>query len=106
MDSYKYANNYDYNKAVFLMSEFDFLDNGFFMLKKDSKFSSPLASAFYSEYDSIETLNTTLKENIDKIQCVVSNQIIENSISFGEAQNPKLLEHADGINTLEFLKKL
>jgi hypothetical protein len=25
----KYANNYDYNKAVFLMSNFKLLDNGF-----------------------------------------------------------------------------
>ena len=29
----KYANNYDYNKAVYLMSEYQFLDNGFFLLK-------------------------------------------------------------------------
>ena len=106
MESFKYVNNYDYNKAVFLMSEFDFLDNGFFMLKNDSKFSSPLATAFYSEYDSIKALNATLKENIEKIQCVVSNQIIKNSISFGETQNPKLFEYADGINTLEFLNNL
>ena len=106
MESFKYVNNYYYNKAVFLMSEFDFLDNGFFMLKNDSKFSSPLATAFYSEYDSIKALNATLKENIEKIQCVVSNQIIKNSISFGETQNPKLFEYADGINTLEFLNNL
>ena len=39
----KYANNYDYNKAVFLMSEHDFLDNGFFMiLKNDPAFSAPI----------------------------------------------------------------
>lgn len=30
----KYANNYDYNKAVYLMSEFDFLENGFFYVKR------------------------------------------------------------------------
>ena len=33
----KYANNYDYNKAVYLMSEFDMLENGFLMVKEDSK---------------------------------------------------------------------
>ena len=32
----KYANNYDYNKAVYLMSEFDFSENGFFMLREDN----------------------------------------------------------------------
>ena len=106
MESAKYANNYDYNKAVFLMSEFDFKDNGFFMLKNDSRLSSPLTSAFYSEYDSIEALNETIRDHIDEIQCVVSNQIIKKSISFGEAQNPKIYEYADGINTLDFLEKL
>ncbi len=102
----KYSNNYDYNKAVFLMSEYEFLDNGFFMLKKDSRFSSPLASAFYSEYESIKSLKKLINANIDKIQCIVSNQIIENSISFGDAQNPKLYDYADGINTMDFLKNL
>jgi len=33
MDHAKYSNNYDYNKAVYLMSEFNFLDNGFLVLK-------------------------------------------------------------------------
>ena len=106
MDSAKYANNYDYNKAVFLMSEFDFIDNGFFMLKRDSKFSSPLSSAFYSEYESIESVKKIIDKNSDLIQCIVSNKIIKNSILFGEAQNPKLSEYADGINTLDFLEKL
>ncbi len=30
----KYANNYDYNKAVYLMSLFEMLENGFLMLKR------------------------------------------------------------------------
>ncbi len=34
----KYANNYDYNKAVYLMSEFDMLENGFLMLKEDTSY--------------------------------------------------------------------
>lgn len=29
INHHKYANNYDYNKAVYLMSEYDILDNGF-----------------------------------------------------------------------------
>ena len=32
---HKYANNYDYNKAVYLMSEFQLLDNGFLVLKEE-----------------------------------------------------------------------
>ena len=52
----KYANNYDYNKAVYLMSEFDMLENGFLMLKEDHRYSSPIATLFYEFYDSKKTL--------------------------------------------------
>ena len=31
----KYANNYDYNKAVYLMGEQKFIENGFLLIKKD-----------------------------------------------------------------------
>jgi hypothetical protein len=43
----KYANNYDYNKAVFLMSNFKLLDNGFLTIKEDNGYSSPISSTFY-----------------------------------------------------------
>ena len=46
----KYANNYEYNKAVYLMSEFDMLENGFFMIKEDESFASPIATIFYEYY--------------------------------------------------------
>ena len=37
IDHNKYVNNYDYNKAVYLMSEEKFYDNGFFILKEEKK---------------------------------------------------------------------
>lgn len=40
----KYANNYDYNKAVYLMSRFDILDNGFMTIKEDIGYASPISS--------------------------------------------------------------
>ena len=49
----KYANNYDYNKAVYLMSEFDLLENGFLMIKEDESYASPIATIFYEYYSDI-----------------------------------------------------
>ena len=49
----KYANNYDYNKAVFLMSIYKLLDNEFLTLKEDTSYSSPISSVFYEFYDDI-----------------------------------------------------
>ena len=37
-----YVNNYDYNKAVFLMSNEKFTDNGFIILKEEKKLGSPI----------------------------------------------------------------
>lgn len=102
----KYANNYDYNKAVYLMSLFNILDNGFCMLKEDESFSSPIASIFYEYYTNIDTLKDHLKVNKDKIQCIVGHQIFEKEIPFGQTQMPQLDDYADGVNTLEFLSAI
>ena len=102
----KYANNYDYNKAVYLMSEFDILENGFLMIKEDASYASPIASIFYEYYDNIDNLKIKLWEEKDNVQCVVSEGFVENEIAFGQTQNPQLWDYADGVNTLEFLANL
>ncbi|GGD32985.1 acyl-CoA reductase [Flavobacterium orientale] len=99
----KYANNYDYNKAVFLMSNFKLLDNGFLTLKEDSSYSSPISSVFYEFYEDLETLRNRLTNDQEQIQCIVSNDLISHSIPFGQTQKPQLWDYADGVDTLEFL---
>ncbi len=102
----KYANNYDYNKAVYLMSEFDLLENGFLMLKEDSSYSSPIATLFYERYDSVNDLKKKLKTEEDKIQCIVADCLLENEISFGQTQKPNLWDYADSTDTVDFLLKI
>ena len=99
----KYANNYDYNKAVFLMSNFKLLDNGFLTLKEDQSYASPISSVFYEFYDDIDTLQKKLQSDHEQIQCIVSNIGIENSIDFGQTQKPKLWDYADNVDTISFL---
>ncbi|WP_452220771.1 acyl-CoA reductase [Lacinutrix salivirga] len=102
----KYANNYDYNKAVYLMSEFDMLENGFLMIKEDESYGSPIATVFYEYYDSEKELRETLQKNKENIQCVVSDGILKNEVSFGETQKPNLWDYADNIDTIAFLLKI
>ncbi|NUY79346.1 acyl-CoA reductase [Flavobacterium sp. MAH-1] len=102
----KYANNYDYNKAVFLMSNFKLLDNGFLTIKEDTNYASPISSIFYEFYDDLETVKTRLENESDQIQCIVSAGIVGNSIRFGQTQKPELWDYADNIDTLSFLSKL
>jgi hypothetical protein len=102
----KYINNYDYNKAVYLMSNVNLLDNEFLLLKEDINFSSPISVTFYEYYDTLESVSEKLITEKDNIQCIVSNLGIKNEIKFGETQNPNLWEYADGIDTIDFLVKL
>ena len=106
MDSAKYANNYDYNKAVYLMSNFKLLENGFLILKEDTSNASPIASLFYETYNSEADLLHHLAKNSDTIQCIVGSVHNENFTAFGQTQYPTLTDYADGIDVIAFLLKI
>ena len=106
MNSAKYANNYDYNKAVYLMSLFDILENGFVMIKEDKQFASPIATVFYEYYDDLDSLRVQLREDAENIQCIVSDINLPNEIAFGQTQYPELNDYADGVDTLAFLTNI
>ncbi len=99
----KYANNYDYNKAVFLMSNFKLLDNGFLTIKEDTSHASPISSVFYEYYEDLENLQTRLESESENIQCIVGDNSIKNSVPFGQTQSPKLWDYADNVDTISFL---
>ncbi|MDP5001800.1 MAG: acyl-CoA reductase [Flavobacterium sp.] len=102
----KYANNYDYNKAVFLMSNFKLLDNEFLTIKEDSSYSSPISSVFYEYYEDIKDVENQLAKDAEQIQCIVSNNLIAKSVAFGKTQQPNLWDYADNVDTLAFLSKI
>lgn len=102
----KYANNYDYNKAVYLMSEFDILENGFFMIKEDESYASPIATLFFEYYDDLSELIETLEAKKEQIQCIVSNGFIKNEIAFGATQKPQLWDYADDVDSIKFLSSI
>lgn len=99
----KYANNYDYNKAVFLMSNFKLLDNGFLTIKEDRSHASPISSVFYEYYENLNEVENRLDSDREMIQCIVSNDLVKNSIPFGTTQKPALWDYADEVDTLAFL---
>jgi len=102
----KYSNNYDYNKAVFLMSNFKLLDNEFLTLKEDVSYSSPISTLFYEFYDNIDEIKNRLTTDAEQIQCIVSKNLISGSIPFGQTQKPNLWDYADNLDTIEFLMKI
>lgn len=102
----KYENNYDYNKAVYLMSLFKLQENGFIMLKEDTSYSSPIATLFYEYYDSFKKLTERLANEKENIQCIAYNENVVDFVKFGETQHPKLWNYADDVDTIAFLLKL
>jgi hypothetical protein len=97
----KYANNYDFSKAVYVVNKENFLDTGYLLLKEDNGLSSPVAVLYFEYYTSLSACQNMTELQKDKIQCVVGHH----GVPFGKAQAPQLWDYADGIDTLEFLLK-
>lgn len=105
-EHFKYNNNYDYNKSIYLINGDKHYDNGFLLLKEDTRTASPLAVLYYEEYNSLSELENELNTQQQAIQCVVSAipLSLESPVfGFGESQCPALSDYADGVNTLDFL---
>jgi hypothetical protein len=97
----KYASNYDFNKAVYLVNKEKFHDTGYLLIKEDKVLSSPVSVLHYEFYDSQTSLKQQTDLQTEKIQCIVGRQ----NIPFGKAQSPQLWDYADGIDTIDFLLK-
>jgi len=97
----KYANNYDFNKAVFLVNRQSFTDTGFVLLKEERALASPVSVLWYEYFRSPDMVREITGKLNEKIQCIVG----KNHLSFGSAQSPVLWDYADGIDTVEFILK-
>lgn len=105
-EHFKYNNNYDYNKSIYLINGEKHFDNGFLLLKEDKDIASPLAVIFYEEYDDINDVVATINSCKERIQCVVTEGSFELEVPvfpLGSSQCPALDDYADSINTLDFL---
>ena len=106
---HKFHNNYDYNKAIYLVNGDKHLDNGFLLVKEDERMVSPLAVLFYEEYEDLAAAQDWLSKQSEQIQCIVSTahlQVSNQVVDFGESQQPALWDYADGIDTMQFLTNL
>lgn len=107
INHHKYANNYEYRRAIYLVDSQAHLDNGFLLVKADDELVSPIAVVYTQEYSDQDDIRSKLDLNKDKIQCVVSKPgLMQGSVAFGQAQFPQLWDYADGIDTMRFLEGL
>ena len=98
----KYGNNYDYNKAVYLMNKAELLDNNFVLLRESNDLFSPLSMIHYQRYADQQQVDQYLSEHEEALQVIVGNSYTP----FGKAQAPALNDYADGVDTMHWLSSL
>jgi len=107
VENKKYGNNYDYNRAIFMLEQHKFLENGFVILKENEALHAPAAVVYHETYSDIESLNAKLAELESQLQCIVSeNKNVNQAIAMGQAQQPALWDYADKVDTVSFLQGL
>lgn len=102
----KYANNFQYHRALLLMNLDPHLDTGFLLVKEKPEIYSPVGMLNYSFYTDISEVQNRLELEKENIQCVVSEIEGLVGIPIGDAQNTELWDYADGVDTLRWLSQL
>lgn len=97
-----YTNNYDYNKAIYIVNKEPFLDTGYLLVKNNTNIASPVAVLHYEEYHNDTQIAEYIKNEKDNLQCVAGHGYIP----FGKVQYPSLWDYADNIDTIDFLIKI
>ena len=99
----KYSNNYNYQKTIKIMNNEVFTDCDYFLMSQSKEINPPISVIYYDYYDDLSQVCDLIKEKRNQIQCIVTNLQINNSVRFGEAQDPKLDQYADNSDTINFL---
>ena len=97
-DHTKYRNNYDYNLALLIMNNRQYMSNECIVLVEGDHLFSPVSELYYHYYDSGETMEKNVQGN-ELIQCIVG----KGHVAFGKSQEAGLFDYADGMDIMQFL---
>lgn len=97
----KYKNNYDYNLAIHLLNAQYYMSTDSILLIEDQSIFSPISQLNYEFFNNLNELQQKLK-NYSDVQCIVGHE----SVPFGMAQSPELMDYADGVDSMQFLISL
>ncbi|PCJ82243.1 MAG: acyl-CoA reductase [Bacteroidetes bacterium] len=115
----KFANNYDYHKAIWLLNRDELIENGFLLVKEDEAWVSPVGTLYIERYDDMANVVNKIADYRDGLQLVTSRvgavdftkklskaapEISQKHL--GDAQCPSLKDYADGVDSIEFLLSL
>ncbi len=106
VENKKYGNNYDYNRAIYMMERQPFLENGFVIMKAEKALHAPVSVLHYENYRHLNEVEKELQQSDEQLQCVVSNGTVAGAIPLGQAQQPRLWDYADKVDTIRFLRSV
>ncbi|NNM95283.1 MAG: acyl-CoA reductase [Bacteroidia bacterium] len=119
INNHKYANNYLYNRTIYLMNGSRFTDNNFLLVIEDSSLASPCATLHFEYYKNEDALAGLLLAEKDKLQCIACGNRIKDNLmklntgfsggifaGFGKTQSPALNDYADGVDVIAFLNQI
>ena len=101
-EEYKYAVNYDHNKAVMIINREPFTDAGFVILRENTSLTPPMAVVSYEFYDTPEMPEREAERLKSRLQCIAGH----GHIPFGKSQQPELWDYADNFDIISFLLKI
>jgi hypothetical protein len=104
INHHKYANNYDYNLALYLMNKANFLQSNNLILKEDRGLVSRIACLHFQYYVDIAEVKEFIGDNNEKIQCIATEMDLGElkTIKPGQTQYPKFTDYADGVDPIKF----
>jgi hypothetical protein len=97
-DYTKYSNNYDYQLSILLLNHQYYMTNENTLLVENENLFSPISVLNYEYYQSADQVAAFLNGHED-VQCIVG----KGHTPFGKAQEPGLMEYADGVDTMQFM---
>lgn len=106
-NNHKWVNNYDYQKAIMLVNNEPFVDNGSLLLRYAHSLVSPVAVLNLIPYENVDEALDFVTNHATELQCTVSSKAWFNgSLDFGKAQLPGPGDYADGVDVMKFLTTL
>lgn len=110
LNFHRYADQYEYNKSVYLINKIQHLDNGFLLLREHSEHHTPVGCLHYITCKNQDTVTEYLHNWKQHLESVVTEsegiQNIQNRVSPGMAAKKGLFQRSRISNTIDFLNNL
>ena len=103
---HRYADQYEYNKSVFLINKIPHYDNGFLLLRQHDEHNVPVGCLHFSVYQDVNDAKEYIDNMRENIESVVSSFSVEDAIAPGRATYKSLNKRSRVPAMLNFLNSL